>query len=424
MLFRVIIRFINLRTYLSFFFSFLIAKISYPEEDYSRFLEYIFINLIFKPLNEIIKFFVFCFKITLFIIFIMLKAIHIVLQFVFIIVPVNIIYFIISFNHEWRYLFVEFIFMFVDAYVLSFKYNVKAYVYDIVFDIKMMVCGGVYELSEEEYEVYRRNFNKTSAPDLKVYYPMRFALSSVMIRLTGVILSISFILIVFLNFTNIYVIVDSNFNELRRSISYKCLEFFIDLENEYLRYSDGEKYNTLTFYSTIKCIIIIIYFDIKLSINYLLFDAYERFRFSEISKIKYLTFGFIYNFLIYIFIYVLPIHLYYVIYHSYKIISITKTFGALFSFFILCLKKIYKNSKIVFNHVKTLVIFVANAEEPPVEQWKILIKLKKYELKLTDFVNKYINNELINYTNDQKKHFNSDFVKQILNENLKNIDKK
>lgn len=420
MLFRVIIRFINLRAYLSFFFSFLIAKISYPEEDYSRFLEYIFINLIFKPINKVIIFFVFCFKMVLFIFYILLKAIHIVLHFLFIIVPINIIYFILSFNYEWRYLFIEFIFMFVDAYILSFKYYIKSFIYDIYFDTKSLLCGGIYELTEEEYEIYKRSFKKISAPDLKVYYPMRFALSSVMIRLTGVILSISLILIIFFNFTNIYVIVDCNFNELRRSISYKFIEFFNNYESEYLKYSDEEKYNNYTFYSTIKCIIIIIYFYVKLCVHYLIFDAYDRFELIEIFKIKYLTFGFIYNFLSYIFIYILPIHLYYVIYHSYKIVSITKSVGSIFSFFINCLKKIYILIKFAYERIRLIILFIINVEEQPVKQWNFLIKLKKYEIKLINFINTYIHTELVNYTNDKKTHFNSDFVKQILNEDLKN----
>jgi hypothetical protein len=420
MLFRVILRFINLRAYLSFFFSFLIAKISYPEEDYSRFLEYIFINLIFKPINKIITFFVFCFKMILFILYILLKAIHIVLHFIFIIVPMNIIYFVLSFNYEWRYLFVEFVFMFVDAYVLSFKYHIKSFTYDIYFDTKHLLCGGVYELTEEEYEEYKRSLKRISAPDLKIYYPMRFALSSVMIRLTGVILSISLVLIIFFNFTNIYLIVDCNFNELRRSIFYKFIEFFNNYETEYLKYADSEKYNSSTFYSTIKCIIIIIYLYIRLCIHFLIFDAYDRFELIELLKIKYLTFGFIYNFLFYIFIYILPIHLYYVIYHSYKIISITKSIGSIFSFFISSFKKIYKNFKIFFNYTTRIATLIVNAEEPPVEQWAILIKLKKYEIKLANFINNYIRTGLVNYANDKNKHFNSDFVKQVLNKELKN----
>jgi hypothetical protein len=48
------------------------------------------------------------------------------------------------------------------------------------------------EIYPDEYQEYRDSFEKIPGPDLNVYYPMRFALSSVMIRLTGVILSISF----------------------------------------------------------------------------------------------------------------------------------------------------------------------------------------------------------------------------------------
>ena len=91
-----------------------------------------------------------------------------------------------------------------------------------------------------------------------------------------------------------------------------------------------------------------------------------------------------------------------------------------FSFFINCLKKIYILIKFAYERIRLIILFIINVEEQPVKQWNFLIKLKKYEIKLINFINTYIHTKLVNYTNDKKTHFNSDFVKQILNEDLKN----
>jgi hypothetical protein len=115
----------------------------------------------------------------------------------------------------------EFFFMFVDAYILSFKDSIKSIIIecrDILDDFiywleptvveygpenpNMKVYGNfAMEMYPDEYQEYRDSFEKNPGPDLNVYYPMRFALSSVMIRLTGVILAISFFLVLFFLFT-------------------------------------------------------------------------------------------------------------------------------------------------------------------------------------------------------------------------------
>ncbi len=100
MLFRVIYRLIDIKSYFHHYFSLLSAKISYFEDDYSRFLEQIFnllIKFIFKPIVNIIKFILFCLNVILFIFKILLLANNIFLRIVFIIIPTNITYFFFFF---------------------------------------------------------------------------------------------------------------------------------------------------------------------------------------------------------------------------------------------------------------------------------------------------------------------------------------
>jgi hypothetical protein len=84
------------------------------------------------------------------------------------------------------------------------------------------------EMYPDEYQDYLDSFDKNPGPNLNVYYPMRFALSSVMIRLTGVILAISFFLFLFFYFTNLFIIVNANPSVLRRSVDYKLIETFFN----------------------------------------------------------------------------------------------------------------------------------------------------------------------------------------------------
>lgn len=420
MLLRFILRFINLSNYLNFFYSFMIAKFSWTEKDYSRFLEYIFINLIFNPLNKSINFFIFCIKMILFILNILLTANNIVLRFFLIIIPVNIISFILSFSVEKRYLFVEFIFMFVDTYVLFWKYHIKCTYYEFR-DME------VIELTDEEYEEYRKSLTMITAPDLRIYYPMRFALSSVMIRLTGVILSVSIFLILFFEFINLFVIVDSNFNELRRTVVFKLIESVNNYKGETDKYLDATKYSTKTYLGLIQCMLIVIYLYLYFCVNYLIFAAYVRFEILlELIELKHFIYNLIYNFLSRIFIYVLPIHLYYVTYHSYKIFSITKLISTFYNKLKLGMKNLIQFSRFIGTPVWRYTVFMIQVENPPAKQWSILVKLRVYVNKITNYFNfsERFKNELINHANNSNDDINSTFNKQIFNETVKPINKK
>lgn len=381
MLFRVIFRLINTKGYIEYYTSLLNEKITPFEKDHRRFLECLF-NLFTFKFNQIKQFILFNLNVILFIINLYVMFFHIIFNFIlkkiaFLInIMTNIVFFFLSFNYNFRYLFIEFIFMFVDAYVLSFKYSIKYYFIEFkYFFINFFNYPEGYEGSfameiyPDEYQEYRDSFEKIPGPDLNVYYPMRFALSSVMIRITGVILSVSLILILFFNFTNLFIIVDSNFNELRRTLFYRIVEFGQNYILNYKKYyvDDLNKYNTATFYSTVKCMIFLIYNYVKICLKYLYFDAYIRFSLIETFQIKYSIFNFFYNFFSNIFICVLPIHFYYVVYHSYKIIYISTYVGYFFYYLKEFFKFFFKTLYIILKKIYQISYDILTVEEPPIQ---------------------------------------------------------
>jgi len=110
----------------------------------------------------------------------------------------------------------------------------------------------------------------------------------------------------------------------------------------------------------------LIYSYVKICLNYLFFDALVRFELIETFKIKYLIFGFFYNFFINIFILVLPIHFYYVVYHSYKIIYISKYVGYLFFYLKKSIIFFFKTLWIVLKKIWNVFYDIMTSEEPDV----------------------------------------------------------
>jgi hypothetical protein len=383
MLFRVLFRLIETKSYFHHYFHLLGAKISPYEDDYSRFLIHILNLLIFKPLCEIIKFISFCLNMVLFIFSILIKANNIVLRFIFIKLPMNLIFFYVLFDFTLTYLVIEFAFMFVSTYVFSLKNVIKSFIretkelsYDL-FGYPEGYGSFAMEIYPDEYQDYLDSFDNPQAPNLNVYYPMRFALSSIMIRLTGVILSIAFLFILIFNFTNLFIIIDANISELRRSIDYKYFEYYYNHRLWYMKHFILPKEDILTFYLTLKYLFIIIYTTIKICFNYLFFDIYFSLGLTEIFKIKYLILNFFYSFFVYIFIIVLPIHFYYVVYHSYKIIYISKYIGYIFFYLKEIIKFFLRLLIVGLKKIWGIIYLIATVEEPDVHAQKNKNEVKK-----------------------------------------------
>lgn len=468
MLFRIIKKVINIPYYFNFICFILNESYSKFENDYSRFLKFVFINLFYEGL---LKYIIYCIESTFFLIHVQIQAINIVLRFIFIKCFVNSIYFIWDcYNEEYKNILFEFIYMFIYSYILFFKIPIIKFYYicknywnyitsprfccefNINSQHSLIISNKIfktYSINESEYELFKRNFEffpkpsidlyypmffrvsfdrelrafpiqtlinidlvyskrkeepeiiemneeeynnyketikKITAPDLQIYYPMRFALSSVMIRLTGVILSIAFLLIMFLNFTNLFILFDFNFGELRNSIVYRLTEFYVPYQSFYNTYFDirfsyedafkddliaseeVQKHNILTFSSRIKYWLILILFVIKNAVFNLTVNFYYLSNYFDFINNRQFYFNFFYNFLSLIFIYILPIHIYYVFNHSYNFVSnvrylIAKVWIIFIKLIIFILRLIYIIIVILFYIFK----YFKNVKDEPID---------------------------------------------------------
>lgn len=425
MLFRILARVFSVKSTMDFYFCFICDKISIIEKEYRKFLIYVIKLLIFKPLVKVFNFIFINLTLIFFIIQILSKALAIFLRLIFIIYPLNSFYFFYLFlKPDHQYLCIEFVIMFFDSYILFLKYKLKCillYIKHAIIDLfediinysdhlylkyfysidntkiyrpitvnKTKLYGSfAVEYESWEYEEYKNNFQKVPAPDLQVYYPMRFAMASVMIRITGVVLAVCLLLILIFNFTNIFIIGDGNFHEFRRSLQYKFVQFVQRGVFDHIKYGDFEKYNTSTYWSTVKLVSIIFFTFARVCLNYLIFDAYIRFELVEIFKFKYLILNFFYNFFIYVFIYTLPLHLYYVVYHSYKIIYITTYIGRFIDFLKEGIKRFIQFLVPLLKRFWNFAYLVATIEEPPVDDKKYAIMKDKFIKELKEKIKKF-----------------------------------
>lgn len=437
MLFRFIKALLSFKEYSSFIDFIISTHYSKFRQDYSRFLKVFFIDLI---LNSIIEFIMFHYIIISFIIGLYIQTAHFISRHVLSWLFNFFIFVWECYTYDQRFVFFEFIYLFVERYVLDFKYKLRIILYKYIiygyFDFLdsiffPVIEDAIYvyykektikhkekefevvEMDDENYQILREEYDLNekrdpyyyffSGPDLKIYYPMRFALSSVMIRITGVILSISLLLIFLFFFINLFILTNLNIFELRQTFIdngfYKIMENLFSYKDIYTKYftdnkffpyynythmiqsplygkniigepivfwrnglliteeniiygyiAENEyKYDNMTKYSFFKAALVLVYFVIKNSYFYFLYDLYVTYDFIEFERLRSLYLYFFYNFFFFLFIYILPIHLYYVIYHSYRIVSITKLLLKVVDF-------LKKPSKIFFNFSKIGVL--------------------------------------------------------------------
>lgn len=379
-----------------------------------------YINFLKIILNNIIEFFLFHYIIISFIVSLYIQTAHFISRHVLNYLFNSFIFIWECYTYDQRFVFFEFIYLFVERYVFDFKYKLKIILYKYIiygyFDFLDSIFFPiiekpiyiyykektlkhkekefeVIEMDNENYQILREEYDLNekrdpyyyffSGPDLKVYYPMKFALSSVMIRITGVLLSISLLLIFFFFFMNLFIFNNLNMFELRQTFIdngfYKIMENLFLYKDVYTKYftdnkfyqyynythiiqsplygkniigepivywqnglliteeniiygyvAENEyKYDNTTKYAFLKASLVLVYFIIKNSYFYFLYDLYVTYDYIEFERLRSLYLYFFYNFFFFLFIYILPIHLYYVVYHAYRIGSITKVFGNL-----------------------------------------------------------------------------------------------
>jgi hypothetical protein len=351
MIIRVFCHTLSILNLISIQFKIFDKKFQEFEDDYIRFLICIFNLFVFEPIFNIIQ--------TFFIIFyIILFLLNYFFFLFFIKIPAILLFFLILQPFNLTYLFVEIIYMFITPYIFYFKYPLLVIKGALSKDIPEFVF-----FDSADYKVKKKNM---SSPDLKVYYPMKFALSSVLIRVTGVILSFSFLFIFFFSFFNIFITGNVILGDFDKIFPLKIINFFsgyIHIVNE--DYYDASKYNNKTFYSTIKCILILMYTYFSICYKYLYYDFVIRFAVASYFTKLPIIFYFSYILFIKLFICILPIHIYYVINHSYRIISISKYINYMFFYLKLFIKYLFQRLIISFKKLWEFVIYIAKAEDKP-----------------------------------------------------------
>lgn len=326
------------------------------EEDYIRFLIYIFNLFIFEPIYDIIKTFLIIFYTIIFIFKFFFCSL-------FIKIPTSIVFFYFIHPLNLTYIFIESIYMFIIAYVNYIKYPLFILKHFLIYLItEKTKLPKLILINSEDYKIKKTIMY---APDLKVYYPMKFALSSVLVRLTGIILSISLLFIFLFTFINIFINGNSIFGDFEKIFPLKIANFFAGYVFDNATYYDPLIYNNKTFYSTLKCILIIMYTYFCVCFKYLYYDLIIRFAlYTYIYKIQ-LILGFIYILFIKLFICVLPIHFYYVIHHSYRVISISKYIGFFFYYLKQFIKYLFNLFVLAIKKIWEVGVYIAKAEDKP-----------------------------------------------------------
>ena len=188
-------------------------------------------------------------------------------------------------------------------------------------------------------ENYKRPINTVPAPDLKIYYPMRFALNSVVVRITGFILSISLLLIFIFSFINFFLLGNLNIGDMFYSgFVIKFLTIFADDIQENPITHDLSKHNNYTFFSNLYCLLYVMGNFLFICLKYFYYDTMFRFQLSFLLDIRHLISLFFYLFTSKMFITILPIHFYYVLYHCYTLLPVSKAIEYIILYFLILLK--------------------------------------------------------------------------------------
>lgn len=298
--------------------------------DYNRFLRCFLKVFIKRPI---------IFSITVLkILYIIIKYVikFLILKIIFIPIILS-VYFITNIFNGLVYFIVEFIYLFIELYILNFKRYLhiirKSYVY--LFYEDTLIEALEYEKSLIIPEPEKES-NLPLAPDLWIYYPMRFALSSVLIRVTGLLLSVICLIILYCNFFSVYLFTGIAINDIEFLHNIKLVYAFqgyvVTLPGELVPpYRNEEVYNMETLKGVRKCL----YVEIKTQI-FVWYKVYY-YSFIDFNELEYLfdikptILYFLKAIVIPIFFAILPLHIYYAFKHLHKTISIERV---LIDFFI------------------------------------------------------------------------------------------
>lgn len=267
---------------------------------------------------------------------------------------------------KFNYFLLDFIFMFVILYYNYINNLVKKVDYLIKYQYELVTLINSEELKKKQ--------SNELSPDLKVYYPMEYAMKSVMVRLTGVFLFIFLFIILIFEFMTIYLspnLVFLFFPLFELKYIQIMRDFNLQTFYEFASASDYFKNNSKSFFYLLKCIIYLAYFIFNICILFFcyFFKLFFYFSWILLNDDNYINFKimFFYNFsknlILMFFIY----HIYYTFFHTY--IFINNFFIDSLTFLIICkqiikfyLKKLIYYSKIILDDI--LDIFNTKSKPP------------------------------------------------------------
>lgn len=234
---------------------------------------------------------------------------------------------------KFNYFLLDIIFIFIILYYSYIDSSLKKINYLIKYQYELITLISPDEL--------KKKTNNEVSPDLKVYYPMEYAMKSVMVRLTGVALFIFILLVLIFEFVSIYIspnllflffpLFELKYIQIMRDFQ---LQTFYELVSA----NDYFKNNSKSFFYLIKCIIYLAYFLFNICILFFCYFFKLFFYLSWImlndenyTNIKIMFFyNFFKNSILIFFI----IHIYYTFSHTY--IFINNFFMDSLSFLIIC----------------------------------------------------------------------------------------
>lgn len=306
MIFRTFLNYLDIRYCLSCIFDHIVIKLKLHHDDQLRFYKLIydtiiglFINYFYKPIMITIMIFKEFIKL------------------IFFRIPIVIIYTLILESFNLTYFFLEFIYSFISAYQIYFKFPRRIIFTYINYQLKLNFLSD--KINDDEF------FKQTTlSPDLLIHYPMRFALNSVLIRLTGVILCILLFIILFLNSTHLFFTTDEIFFG-----KHPYVKMTIYAE----RFNGICDYNSETFWTSFKCMTRFSYFTIYSMYKYLYYETCWKNGLDHPYWRKSYFQLFPSVFFCKLLILIIPLHLYVVYCHAYKNYHLVSLFFNNFFFF-------------------------------------------------------------------------------------------
>lgn len=267
---------------------------------------------------------------------------------------------------KFNYFILDFIFMFIILYYNYINIIFKKIFYFIKYQYELVTFLDSDQLIKKQ--------NNETSPDLKVYYPMEYAMKSVMVRLTGIALFTLLLLVLILEFITTYIspnLVLLFFPLFQLKYIQIMHNFELQFFYEYICAKQYFNTTSKSFLYLVKCIIYLAYYTFSIC---LLFFCYFLKIFFYLSWIlmneedyyAFFKIMYYYNFFKNSILMFFIAHIYYTFNHTY--IFIREFFMDSLIFFIICSQIIKFYLKILINYLVIIICYflaAINIKKPP-----------------------------------------------------------